>query len=167
MSRLKMGSRTLLRHDGGVDRNAVWQSIDVERRALVDDLAQVEESRWSTTTSTARSCGVASRARFDESIHAPTRLRLCALLRPVDHIDFSVLATTLGLSDANLSKTVRALVDLGYISTTKEASTTRRDVGRTTRIALTPAGRAAIDGHLAALQGLASVKGAGLTTTDG
>jgi len=109
---------------------------------------------------------VASRARFDEAIHAPTRLRLCALLRPVDHIDFSVLATTLGLSDANLSKTVRALVELGYVSTTKEASATRGDARRTTRIALTPAGRAAIDGHLAALQDLASMKGPGPTATD-
>lgn len=109
---------------------------------------------------------MASRARFDESIHAPTRLRLCALLRPVDHIDFSVAATTLGLSDANLSKTVRALVELGYISTTKEASTTRRDARRTTQIALTPTGRAAIDGHLAALQDLASMKGSGPTPTD-
>jgi DNA-binding MarR family transcriptional regulator len=118
------------------------------------------------TTSTAGSCGVASRARFDESIHAPTRLRLCALLRPVDHIDFSVLATTLGLSDANLSKTVRALTELGYMSTTKEASTTRRDARRTTRIALTPAGRDAIDGHLAALQDLASAKDLSATATD-
>jgi DNA-binding MarR family transcriptional regulator len=109
---------------------------------------------------------VASRALFDESIHAPTRLRLCALLRPVDHIDFSVLATTLGLSDANLSKTVRALTELGYMSTTKEASTTRRDARRTTRISLTPAGRVAIDGHLAALQDLASAKDLSATATD-
>ncbi|MFB2580946.1 transcriptional regulator [Herbiconiux sp. P15] len=97
-----------------------------------------------------------SSPRFDESIHAPTRLRLCALLRPVDHIDFSVLATTLGLSDANLSKTVRALAELGYLATTKEPSTSRHDARRTTRVALTPAGRSAIDGHLAALHDLAA-----------
>ena len=110
---------------------------------------------------------MASRTRFDESIHAPTRLRLCALHRPVDHVEFSVLATTLELSDANLSKTVRALVELGCISTMKEHSATRRDARRTTRIALTPAGRAAIDGHLAALQDLASPKGPGPRMTDG
>ena len=109
---------------------------------------------------------MASSALFDESIHAPTRLSLCALLRPVDHIDFSVLAMTLGLSDANLSKTVRALAELGYMSTTKEASTTRRDARRTTRISLTPAGRVAIDGHLAALQDLASAKDLSATAID-
>jgi len=33
-----------------VERDAVWKSIDVERAALVDDLSQVEESRWSTSS---------------------------------------------------------------------------------------------------------------------
>ncbi|TWX37460.1 maleylpyruvate isomerase family mycothiol-dependent enzyme [Frigoribacterium sp. ACAM 257] len=42
--------RTRLRQNGGVDGNAVWQSIDVERTALVDDLAQVEEWQWSTSS---------------------------------------------------------------------------------------------------------------------
>jgi len=31
-----------------VERNAIWQSIDVERNALADDLAPVDGSRWST-----------------------------------------------------------------------------------------------------------------------
>ena len=31
-----------------MERNAIWQSIDVERNALADDLAPVDGSRWST-----------------------------------------------------------------------------------------------------------------------
>jgi uncharacterized protein (TIGR03083 family) len=37
-----------LREDGGMERTQVWESIDIERRALVEDLGQVDESRWST-----------------------------------------------------------------------------------------------------------------------
>ncbi|MWV51391.1 maleylpyruvate isomerase family mycothiol-dependent enzyme (plasmid) [Rathayibacter sp. VKM Ac-2803] len=43
-----IGARTLLRKNCGVERNAIWQSIDVEREALADELAQVIELLWST-----------------------------------------------------------------------------------------------------------------------
>ena len=36
------------------------------------------------------SCAV-DEAKFDETIHAPVRLRICGLLRPVDCLDFAVL----------------------------------------------------------------------------
>jgi uncharacterized protein (TIGR03083 family) len=39
---------TPLRKDSGVKRNAVWQSIDIEREALAIQLADLDESRWST-----------------------------------------------------------------------------------------------------------------------
>lgn len=93
--------------------------------------------------------------RFDETIHAPTRLRLCAMLRPLAEADFLTIAATLELSDANLSKTVRNLVELGYLSTSKQASLQRADARRTTTIALTAKGRRAFDGHLAALRSMA------------
>ena len=93
--------------------------------------------------------------RFDEAIHAPTRLRLCSALRPLDSADFAALAETLGISEAVLSKTVRNLIDLGYVTTSKQASPDRSDARRTTTIALTSVGRSAIDGHLAALRALA------------
>ena len=31
-----------------MERTQVWESIDIERRALVEDIGQVDESRWST-----------------------------------------------------------------------------------------------------------------------
>ncbi|WP_420112095.1 transcriptional regulator [Pseudactinotalea sp.] len=92
---------------------------------------------------------------FDEAIHAPTRLRLCAMLRPLDRADFATIAASLDLSEATLSKTIRNLSDLGYVSTSKQASEGRSDARRTTTVQLTAAGRRAFDGHLAALRALA------------
>ncbi|WP_298037586.1 transcriptional regulator [uncultured Microbacterium sp.] len=96
-----------------------------------------------------------SEPRFDEAIHAPTRLRLCAMLRPLDGADFSAIATTLQLSEANLSKTVRNLVELGYLRSSKQASLERSDARQITTVTLTPMGRRAFDGHLAALRAMA------------
>ena len=99
---------------------------------------------------------VSAEPRFDETIHAPTRLRICAMLRPLDEADFGTVKAALDLSDANLSKTIRALVDLGYVSTTKQPSPERADDRRTTRVRLTPLGREIFDGHLAALRAMAA-----------
>lgn len=98
---------------------------------------------------------MAAEPRFDEAIHAPTRLRLCALLRAVASMEYSAIAKTLDLSEATLSKTIRNLVEIGYLTTAKQASPERGDHRLTTTVALTFAGRAAIDGHLAALRQLA------------
>ncbi|GAB3618273.1 transcriptional regulator [Okibacterium endophyticum] len=93
---------------------------------------------------------------FTEAIHAPNRLRICGLLRPVDGAEFSALRDTLGISEANLSKTIRSLVELGYVKVTKSASNTRTDMRRTTTVSLTPVGRSTFDAHLLALQRLAA-----------
>lgn len=93
--------------------------------------------------------------QFDEAIHAPTRLRLCAMLRPLESADFAALAETLEVSHANLSKTIRNLADLGYLTLAKRPSPERDDSRRVTSVSLTPLGRAALDGHLAALRELA------------
>lgn len=42
--------------------------------------------------------------RFDEAIHASTRLRLCALLRPLANADFAAIAATLELSEATCQR---------------------------------------------------------------
>jgi hypothetical protein len=34
------------RKDKRMDRNTIWQSIDVERRALAEDLTLIEETSW-------------------------------------------------------------------------------------------------------------------------
>lgn len=93
--------------------------------------------------------------RFDEAIHAPTRLRLCAMLRPLDEADFGAITRTLELSEANLSKTIRNLVEFGYVTTSKQSSPERADARKTTTVKLTPRGRRAFDGHLAALRAMA------------
>lgn len=96
--------------------------------------------------------GVEARPAFNEAIHAPNRLRICGILRPVDSAEFSVIREALDLSEANLSKTVRSLADVGYVRVTKSASTSRTDNRRTTRLSLTSAGRQAFDAHVAALK---------------
>ncbi|WP_255577980.1 transcriptional regulator [Cryobacterium sp. TMT1-2-2] len=90
-------------------------------------------------------------SNFDDAIHAPTRLRLCAMLRPIQAVEFSALTEMLQVSEANLSKTIRSLAEIGYISTSKQTSPERADSRRTTTVWLTSSGRRAFDGHLGAL----------------
>jgi DNA-binding MarR family transcriptional regulator len=94
-------------------------------------------------------------AAFDELIHAPVRLRVCGILRRVDQVDFTVLRDALGIADASLSKHLKALADAGYVSSRKASSAGRADRRQLTWLALTPAGRRAFDGHVAALTEIA------------
>lgn len=77
------------------------------------------------------------------------------MLRPLERAEFATVATMLDLSEANLSKTVRNLVEIGYLTTSKQASPDRPDARQITTITLTPSGRVAFDGHLAALHAMA------------
>jgi DNA-binding MarR family transcriptional regulator len=86
-------------------------------------------------------------AHFNETIHAPLRLRICGLLRSVNEINFSVLRDTLGVSDANLSKHLKVLTDVGFVKTTKSASPIRNDSRRVTWVKLTASGQKAFDAH--------------------
>ena len=88
--------------------------------------------------------------RFDELIHPATRLSVVAILAAVDWVDFAFVRDELGLSDSSLSKQFAILEDAGYITLERPVSDRRRRV----RAALTPAGRAAFDGHVAALDQL-------------
>lgn len=81
-------------------------------------------------------------AKFDDLIHASVRLRICGLLQKVDHLDFTVLRETLGVSDATLSKHLKA------------ASLERRDARRLTWLSLTKAGTEAFDAHVHALRAI-------------
>ncbi|PNI09757.1 transcriptional regulator [Arthrobacter sp. AFG7.2] len=98
-----------------------------------------------------------TKARFDDLIHAPVRLRICGVLRQVDQMDFAVLRDTLDVSDATLSKHLKTLAEAGYVSLSKAASASRSDARRLTWIALTPAGRDAFGAHLQALQEIAGI----------
>lgn len=90
---------------------------------------------------------------FNELIHAPNRLQVCAMLVPVEALDFATVREALAVSDSVLSKHVRVLADAGYLRTSKTpyASRTR------TWIALTDPGRAALDAHLAELRRIAAM----------
>ena len=91
-------------------------------------------------------------ARFDDVIHAPLRLRICGLLRPVDRLDFAVLRTALEVSDATLSKHVKTLILAGYVVSDKTASADRSDARRVMWLSLSRPGRAAFDAHIRALR---------------
>lgn len=95
--------------------------------------------------------------RFDETIHAPLRLRICGLLRQVERLDFSVLRDTLEVSDATLSKHLRVLVVAGLVTSVKASSDQRSDARRLTWLKLTAEGTAAFDAHVAALQQIAGL----------
>ncbi|MDO5736781.1 MAG: transcriptional regulator [Propionibacteriaceae bacterium] len=97
---------------------------------------------------------MASEGSFNELIHAPMRLRICGLLRPIDRMDFAVLRDTLKVSDPTLSKHLKLLSDAGFVKMKKAASSTRTDSRRITWLSLTPAGERAFDEHLRALQAI-------------
>lgn len=102
---------------------------------------------------------------FDDTIHAPVRLRISGTLRRVDQIEFAVLRDTLGVTDATLSKHLKVLVEAGYATTTKSRSAARSDARRLTWIAQTRAGRAAFDAHVEELRRIAVGSETGATAT--
>ncbi|WP_341952778.1 transcriptional regulator [Salinibacterium sp. TMP30] len=101
------------------------------------------------------------KVRFDDVIHAPLRLRISGLLRPVDKLDFAVLRNALDVSDATLSKHLKTLIGAGYVVSDKASTSDRGDARRVMWLSLSPAGRYAFDAHVRALQEIA-----GAVTTD-
>ncbi len=87
---------------------------------------------------------------LDAQLHAPARLKLMTLLTAVSEAEFSTLREALQVSDSVLSKHVSALVEAGYLKSRKGVHAGRR----TTWIALTTQGRAALSEHVAALREL-------------
>jgi DNA-binding MarR family transcriptional regulator len=87
---------------------------------------------------------------FDETIHAPNRLRICAFLDATSSAEFSVLRDTLGVADSVLSKHLKVLQEAGYLQMSKPTGRGRVR----TWLSLTPAGRQAYHRHVAALRAL-------------
>jgi DNA-binding MarR family transcriptional regulator len=90
---------------------------------------------------------------LDPLIHAPARLRMVvtlAALREGDSLSFPRLQQMLDLTPGNLITHLRKLEDAGYLVTEK------RDAGPSagTSIALTQAGRQALDDYAATLRGI-------------
>jgi DNA-binding transcriptional ArsR family regulator len=94
--------------------------------------------------------------RFDELIHAPTRLSIVSLLAATEWADFKFIRDSIDLSDSALSKQLTTLEEAGYVEIRK------RFVGKRPRTSarLTSVGRAAFDQHVAALQEIVARAGA-------
>lgn len=88
------------------------------------------------------------KAAFDELIHAPNRLKICALLAPVSSLEFSTLREQLDVADSVLSKHIKSLEEADYVVITKSTSEGRQR----TWLSLSAAGRKAFAGHVAALK---------------
>jgi DNA-binding transcriptional ArsR family regulator len=93
--------------------------------------------------------------RFDELIHAPTRLSIVALLGASDWAEFRYVRDSLGLSDSALSKQLTILDEAGYIEIRKAF------VGKRPRTwaRLSRAGRAAFEGHVNKLREIVTASG--------
>jgi DNA-binding MarR family transcriptional regulator len=87
---------------------------------------------------------------FDTTIHAPNRLRICALLDTAGEAEFGLVQKQLDLSASVLSKHVTVLMDAGYVGQRKAVRDTRQRVW----LHLTRRGRDAYQGHLAALRAI-------------
>ncbi|UGQ15677.1 transcriptional regulator [Yinghuangia sp. ASG 101] len=87
---------------------------------------------------------------FNTTIHAPHRLRVCALLDSAAEAEFGVVQRQLGVSASVLSKHVTVLVDAGYVEQRKAVRDTRQRVW----LRLTAQGREAYRAHHAALRAI-------------
>jgi DNA-binding transcriptional ArsR family regulator len=94
--------------------------------------------------------------RFDELIHAPTRLSIVSLLAATEWADFKFIRDSVGLSDSALSKQLTTLEDAGYVEIRKSF------IGKRPRTSarLNSVGRAAFERHVAALQEIVARAGA-------
>lgn len=91
---------------------------------------------------------VAPEPHFDALIHAPHRLRICAMLSQSTGIEFGEIQERTGLSKSALSKHLGQLTDVGYLS---EEPILRAGHSRLV-LSLTPAGRQAYLAHKEALK---------------
>ncbi|WP_069113561.1 transcriptional regulator [Jiangella alba] len=87
---------------------------------------------------------------FNTTIHAPNRLRICALLDTAGEAEFGVVQEQLGVSASVLSKHVTVLMEAGYVDQRKAVRDTRQRVWLT----LTRQGREAFRAHQAALRAI-------------
>ncbi|SFC71203.1 Winged helix DNA-binding domain-containing protein [Nocardioides terrae] len=93
--------------------------------------------------------------RFDELIHPSTRLTLMATLAAADWAEFAFLRERLGMSDSALSKQLATLEEAGYVATERRLDGSRHRL----RARLTPTGRTAFEGHVAALRAITDLAG--------
>jgi DNA-binding MarR family transcriptional regulator len=91
--------------------------------------------------------------QLDPIIHQPARLQIMSALCQLsenERVDFSFMKDRIGLTDGNLGAHLGTLEAKGYIAVVKEFVVRRPK----TYISVTPAGRAAFTGHVAALKSI-------------
>lgn len=98
-------------------------------------------------------------ARFNDLIHAPTRLAIVSLLAASQWAEFRFIRDSAGLSDSALSKQLAVLEQAGCVEIRKGFTGKRPR----TSVRLTPAGRTASEQHVAALQEMVARAGATIT----
>ncbi|RNL87361.1 transcriptional regulator [Halostreptopolyspora alba] len=87
---------------------------------------------------------------FNPTIHAPQRLRICALLDSTDQAEFGFVQERLNVTASVLSKHVSVLMAAGYVKQSKFVRNARQRVW----LSLTRTGRAAYRDHVAALRAI-------------
>ncbi|MEN1729076.1 MAG: transcriptional regulator, partial [Pseudomonadota bacterium] len=85
---------------------------------------------------------------LDPVIHAPNRLKICAMLATSAELDFKLIRGELDVSDSVLSKQLKSLEDAEYIQTRKRPHNGRPR----TWISLTKKGQSAFESHVEALK---------------
>jgi DNA-binding MarR family transcriptional regulator len=85
--------------------------------------------------------------KIDDVIHGRMRLGIMAYLAEMEVADFTELKTVLKATQGNLSVHLKKLEDAGYVSIDKSFL----DRKPLTRARLTPAGRKALAGYIAAM----------------
>ncbi|MDQ3630408.1 MAG: transcriptional regulator [Actinomycetota bacterium] len=91
-----------------------------------------------------------SLGELDPVIHAPKRLAIMAILAASEWAEFAFLRERLELSDSDLSKQMKVLLDAGYVKITKRG----RGRGASTWYRGTREGRGAFKLHVASLESL-------------
>ena len=89
-----------------------------------------------------------TKSAFDNVIHAPNRLQICALLDTTKELEFQIIKEQLNVSDSVLSKHLKVLEDANYIRLIKKTEFTRQR----TWVSLTPKGRKSFKLHLRELK---------------
>ncbi|GAA3668900.1 transcriptional regulator [Microbacterium marinilacus] len=89
------------------------------------------------------------RPAFDEVIHSPIRLQVCAMLAETESLRFADLQSALGISDSHLSKNVRVLADAGLVAQSKQHAQSAERQRPVAVLTLTPEGRRSYRRHAA------------------
>src|SRR5947208_1045634 len=106
------------------------EGIEAAQEHAVREAASFRWPRWYVAATGSRLRSAAP--RFDELIHAPTRLSIVALLAATEWADFTFVRDSLELSDSSLSKQVSTLEQAGYVTVRKTGA------GRSRRTHLKP-----------------------------